>query len=46
MPDISMGRLAMVAVAWALVGVAWLLDSGRFPIIGKRYRAWLYDGDE
>jgi hypothetical protein len=42
MPGISLGQVAMVALCWSIVGVAWLLDSGHFPIIGKRFRAWLY----
>ncbi|MCW2876167.1 MAG: hypothetical protein JWQ95_267 [Sphaerisporangium sp.] len=42
MLDISVGQVAILALSWSIVGVAWLLDSGHFPIIGKRFRAWLY----
>ncbi|MCW2881787.1 MAG: hypothetical protein JWQ95_5887 [Sphaerisporangium sp.] len=43
MREISVGEVAMLVAVWGVVGVAWLLDSGRFPIIGKRVRDWLYD---
>ncbi|MEV7966310.1 hypothetical protein AB0O34_10045 [Sphaerisporangium sp. NPDC088356] len=43
MSNISVCQLVALAVAWGLVALAWLLDSGRFPVIGKRYRAWIYE---
>lgn len=43
MLDISAGQVAVIAAAWALVGAAWLLNSGRAPWIPKRVQGWRDD---